>query len=252
MKRILSIAALLCAVSIAWGQNTKKMNSIKRSAQYIYAEATMETTKEAFEVANDLLLIQVKEYAASKKAFRDNDILVRNIQSQQDSLQIRRGPMVKVFLYVKKSDVLNVDNVVLVDNTSSGKNDEEAVTVNVKETPTATSANAPAEQDSAEGDTSLRLGTSWQQAVIDQLLSAGSYSEARSILARLKAEFKIKKTGPMETCGNPEEVFILVGKNSSVDTVLGPGGTSRTDFKSLRKTSDNYTGYDTYWFKFSK
>ena len=170
MKRILSIAALLCAVSIAWGQNTKKMNSIKRSAQYIYAEATMETTKEAFEVANDLLLIQVKEYAASKKAFRDNDILVRNIQSQQDSLQIRRGPMVKVFLYVKKSDVLNVDNVVLVDNTSSGKNDEEAVTVNVKETPTATSANAPAEQDSAEGDTSLRLGTSWQQAVIDQLL----------------------------------------------------------------------------------
>lgn len=161
MKRILSIAALLCAVSIAWGQNTKKMNSIKRSAQYIYAEATMETTKEAFEVANDLLLIQVKEYAASKKAFRDNDILVRNIQSQQDSLQIRRGPMVKVFLYVKKSDVLNVDNVVLVDNTSSGKNDEEAVTVNVKETPTATSANAPAEQDSAEGDTSLRLGTSW-------------------------------------------------------------------------------------------
>ena len=176
MKRILSIAALLCAVSIAWGHNTKKMNSIKRSAQYIYAEATMETTKEAFEVANDLLLIQVKEYAASKKAFRDNDILVRNIQSQQDSLQIRRGPMVKVFLYVKKSDVLNVDNVVLVDNTSSGKNDEEAVTVNVKETPTATSANAPAEQDSAEGDTSLRLGTSWQQAVIDQLLSAGSYS----------------------------------------------------------------------------
>lgn len=234
MKRILSIAALLCAVSIAWGQNTKKMNSIKRSAQYIYAEATMETTKEAFEVANDLLLIQVKEYAASKKAFRDNDILVRNIQSQQDSIQIRRGAMVKVFLYVKKSDVLNVDNVVLVDNTSSGKNDEEAVTVNVKETPTATSANAPAEQDSAEGDTSLRLGTSWQQAVIDQLLSAGSYSEARSILARLKAEFKIKKTGPMEACGNPEEVFILVGKNSSVVTVLGPGGTSRTDFKSLR------------------
>ena len=252
MKRILSIAALLCAVSIAWGQNTKKMNSIKRSAQYIYAEATMETTKEAFEVANDLLLIQVKEYAASKKAFRDNDILVRNIQSQQDSLQIRRGPMVKVFLYVKKSDVLNVDNVVLVDNTSSGKNDEEAVTVNVKETPTATSANAPAEQDSAEGDTSLRLGTSWQQAVIDQLLSAGSYSEARSILARLKAEFKIKKTGPREPCGNPEEVFILVGKNSSVVTVLGPGGTSRTDFKSLRKTSDNYNGYDKYWFKFSK
>lgn len=165
MKRILSIVILLCAVSIAWGQNTKKMNSIKRSAQYIYAEATMETAKEAFDVANDLLLIQVKEYAASKKAFRDNDILVRNIQSQQDSLQIHRGAMVKVFLYVKKSDVINVDNVVLVDNTSSGKNDEDAVTVNVKKTPTATSTGTPTEQDSAEGDTSLKLEAAWQQAV---------------------------------------------------------------------------------------
>lgn len=36
------------------------------------------------------------------------------------------------------------------------------------------------------------------------------------------------------------------------NAVLGPGGTSRTDFKSLRKTSDNYNGYDKYWFKFSK
>ncbi len=57
----------------------------------------METAAEAFDVANDLLLIQIREYAESKKAFRDKDILIRDIQEQRDSLQIHRGDMVKVF-----------------------------------------------------------------------------------------------------------------------------------------------------------
>ena len=101
-------------------------------------------------------------------------------------------------------------------------------------------------------DTSLILETQWQQNVVDQLLSAESYSKAKSILARSRTEFKIKKTGPMETCKNPAEVFLLIGKNSAVVTVLGPGSSSRTDFKTLSKTSDNYNGYDKVWFIFSK
>lgn len=71
MKRLFLIVAALSAVITSWGQNTKKMNSIKRSTQYLYAEATMENAAEAFDVANDLLLIQVKEYAESHKTFRD-------------------------------------------------------------------------------------------------------------------------------------------------------------------------------------
>jgi len=56
----------------------------------------------------------------------------------------------------------------------------------------------------------------------------------------------------MAACKNPEEVFLLIGKDSAVVTVLGPGSTSRTDFKSLSKTTDNYNGYDKVWFIFSK
>lgn len=257
MKRLLLIVAALSAVLTSWGQNTKKMNSIKRSTQYIYAEATMETAAEAFDVANDLLLIQIREYAESKKAFRDKDILIRDIQEQRDSLQIHRGDMVKVFLYVKKSNIINVDNATYMDNTSVEENNEyvlEATTTESNTTPVTTTDKQGTTKTETEtaADTSLRLESQWQQNVVDQLLSAGSYSNARSILARFKAEFKIKKTGPMETCKNPAEVFLLIGKNSAVVTVLGPGGTSRTDFKSLSKTSDNYNDYDKVWFIFSK
>lgn len=141
MKRLLLIVAALSAVLTSWGQNTKKMNSIKRSAQYIYAEATMETAAEAFDVANDLLLIQIREYAESKKAFRDKDILIRDIQEQRDSLQIHRGDMVKVFLYVKKSNIINVDNATYMDNTSVEENNEdvlEATTTESNTTPVTT------------------------------------------------------------------------------------------------------------------
>lgn len=262
MKRLLLIVAALSAVITSWGQNSKKMNSIKRSTQYIYAEATMENAEEAFDVANDLLLIQVKEYAESKKAFRDKDILIRDIQEQRDSLQIHRGDMVKVFLYVKKSNILNVDNATYMDNTSTEEENNENVleaTTAESNTTTVTTSDKQSTTETktkteikTEADTSLKLESQWQQNVVDQLLSAESYSNARSILARFKAEFKVKKTGPMETCKNPSEVFLLIGKNAAVVTVLGPGGTSRTDFKSLSKTSDDYNGYDKVWFIFSK
>lgn len=281
MRRLLFIVTMLTAVVPVWGQNTKKMNSIKRNPLYLYAEATMETASEAYEVANDLLLIEVKEYTDSKKSFRDKDVLIRDIQSQQDSLQIRRGEMVKVFLYVKKSNILDAENVTLVEkNSAAGKTEtpdtekaeipdtkktEKGTSTAVTETvakeepaavheaaPTSDPITVPAEREATVENPSLKLEAAWQQEVVDQLLSAASYSEARTVLSRLKAEFKIKKTGPMATCKHPEEVFLLIGKDSAVVTVLGPGSTSRTDFKSLSKTSDNYDGYDKVWFIFSK
>lgn len=269
MKRLLFMVTMLAVVVPAWGQNSKKMNSIKRNPQYLYAEATMETAADAYDVANDLLLIQIKEYTDSKKVFRNKDVLIRDIQGRQDSLQIRRGDMVKVFLYVKKSNILDVENVTLVENISTtgqkethdtletGKDAATAVTKTVSETdstsvPEPASVTVPGQSEATVGNPALKLGAAWQQEVVDQLLSCGSYSEARSILARLKAEFKIKKTGPIATCKNPAEAFLLIGKDSAVVTVLGPGDTSRTDFKSLGKTSDNYNGYDKVWFIFSK
>ncbi len=269
MKRLLFVVTMLTTVVPIWGQNSKKMNSIKRNPLYLYAEATMETAADAYDVANDLLLIQIKEYTNSNKVFRDKDVLIRDIQERQDSLQIRRGDMVKVFLYVKKSNILDVENVTLVENSSTVEKKEtsDAVEVVKDETTVVTktgsetnstsalepaSVTVPSQSESTGGNHSLRLEGAWQQEVVNQLLYSGSYSEARSILARLKAEFKIKKTGPMATCKNPAEVFLLIGKDSAVVTVLGPGSTSRTDFKSLSKTYDNYNGYDKVWFIFSK
>lgn len=251
-KTILILGIMAFALPMA-GQNTKKMNSIKRNSQYLYAEATMETAAEAYEVASDLLLIQIKEYASEKKNLKDKDFIIKNIQGQQDSLQIRRGDMVKVFLYVRKSDIQGVENVTLVENTEPGNKSPEKGELVIESN--MTPAN-PLLNNTSPGvvspDNSLKLEVQWQQAVIDNLLSAGSYSEARAILARLKTEFKIKKTGPMASVKDASEVYLLIGKNGKVETVLGPGAETRTDFRNLQRTSVSYDGYDKVWFTFSK
>lgn len=238
MRKLLIILTLLSIPVFLFGQNTTKMNSIKRSTDYIYAEATMENAEEAYEVATDLLLIQVREYVAESEVHTGRTIRFEDIRNFVDSLHISRGDMMKTFLYVKKSDIPGGEKLTL------------PVQDNVKVETVA--PKKPEIPHTSTSDATLKLEVSWQQDVIDRLLTAGSYSEARAVLSRLKSEFKIKKTGPMMECKNPAEVYLLVGKEGSLVTVLGPGEDSRTDFKSLTKTSDTYDGYDKVWFTFSK
>lgn len=260
MRKLLSSLLLLGICLAMSAQGTTKINSIKRNPLYLYAEATMETSAEAYEVASELLYVQAKEYAAGKKAFANKDILLRNIKTQQDSVQMRRGEMYKVFLYIKKSDVMDVDNVTLV---ASGENSAAAAAANSaaparEETPggipvVVLPEAKPAGTGSAKGDASLKLASAWQQALVDDLLAQPSLSAAKAKLGRYKAEYKVKNTGPLSTCRNLPAAFLLVGKNGQVLTVLGPGADERTDFKTLTRTKmDKYPDTDVIWFNLAK
>ena len=252
MRKLLSSLLLLGICLAMSAQGTTKINSIKRNPLYLYAEATMETSAEAYEVASELLYVQAKEYAAGKKAFANKDILLRNIKTQQDSVQMRRGEMYKVFLYIKKSDVMDVDNVTLVasgENSAAPAREETPGGIPVVVLPEA----KPAGTGSAKGDASLKLASAWQQALVDDLLAQPSLSAAKAKLGRYKAEYKVKNTGPLSTCRNLPAAFLLVGKNGQVLTVLGPGADERTDFKTLTRTKmDKYPDTDVIWFNLAK
>ena len=252
MKRILVLLlfAALASPVVVSAQGVKSANSIKRNSSYLYAEATMETAAEAYEVASELLYVQAKEYASGKKAFADKDILLRNIRSQQDSIQMRRGEMYKVFLYIRKSDVIDVENVTLV---SEDKEILTTAALTQPEEKRETVPSAGSREEPGQADASLKLSSLWQQALVDELLNESSFASAKAKLARYRAEFKVKNTGPISTCRNLPEAFLLVGKEGRVLTVLGPGETQRTDFRSLTETTlDKYSGTDIVWFNLAK
>ena len=102
-------------------------------------------------------------------------------------------------------------------------------------------------------DASLKLQVAWQQNVVDQLLGAESFPAAKALISRMKAEYKIKKTGPLATCKNPAECYMLVGKDGKVETVLGPGSSTRTDFRTLTSAPATLpANMDIIWFTFAK
>ena len=242
----------LCLISIvlvftAFGQNTKKMNSIKRSSLYLYAEATMATTEEAYETAKELLLIQVKEYVSNKKSYKDKDILIKDINQLNDSLQFRRGDMYKVFLFVKKSDITKADNAMMIEN------NPEPIVTEVHEDRNEVILQEEKPENNPERNEYLLLPVAWQQDVINQLLSAETFSKAKALLSRLKAEFKVKQTGPLASAKNIYDKFLLIGQNGYVVTVLGPEDNGRTDFANLVKTKlDRYQNAEIVWFTLSK
>ena len=157
--------------------------------------------------------------------------------------------MVKVFLYVKKSDIQTAENVTLLSGGGASK-PEEIVPGNVEKVEL---ERAPEENTSSAQNISLRLESAWQQNAVDQLLSAGSFAAAKAMLARMKAEYKIKNTGPLSSCRRPAESFMLVGKDGKVQTVLGPGADTRTDFRTLTSVPATLPDQaDIIWFTFAK
>lgn len=256
MKRLLLLSGFCALTFLASAQGSKSVNAIKRSSQYLYAEATMDTVQDAYEVAKELLIGNIKEYASEKKAFRDKDILVKDIASHCDSIQLRRGEMYKVFLYVKKDDIQGVkDNLTVIGETALAPAGLLQGPAEASETvePQDEGLDVNPENSTIAGDASLLLPGEWQQDVIDKLLEAPSYEKARALVNRFRAETKIKRAGPEETCKDRSACYWLVGYEGGVVTVLGPGTGERTDFKNLTKTTmEYYQGLDLYWFTLAK
>ena len=275
MKRIVILfLALMTALPSLEAQSVRQMNMIKRSSQYIYSEATMETSDEAYKMAYERLLAEVKNYAQSKKQLsEENNIAIRNISSKCESIEMQRGEMYKVFLYVKKSDIEDAANItILVSDENKEKenvvaiggewalqNDqthytrpvqkekEKAVTNPAAEAKVTTPAPKPA-------GTASKLPEAWKQNAIDQLLNAPSFAEARAMMSVMKREYKIKKYGRPAECTDWNAAFWLIGDaDGNVVTVLGPEEDGRTDFKNLVKTSlDDFSGNYAVWFTLSK
>lgn len=112
MKKIVLLFTLILVSSIAMGQSvSKQINNVKRSSDYLSAEATMETESTAYEVAEELLAKQVAEYARENNKLMDApNVIVKDVAGKAEKIKMNRGTMVRVFLYVKKSDVLAANN----------------------------------------------------------------------------------------------------------------------------------------------
>jgi len=150
-------------------------------------------------------------------------------------------------------DIQTAENATLLAAAAPEKPQEAPVPGNVEKVVLPEPEEKAPEAAPGKEDASLKLELAWQQNVVDQLIGATSFSSAKALLSRMKAEYKIKKTGPLSTCKNPAECFMLIGKDGKVETVLGPGSSTRTDFRTLTSAPATLPAHmDIIWFTFAK
>ena len=245
IRRILLLMQI-CLVSIlAMGQSdSKTINSIKRDNAYLYEEVTAKDAKEAYDSAYELLERRVKAYAKEEKNLRSaENIIIKDITQQ---IQMQRGDMTRVFLYVKKKDILPAEGEVIVIH-NENKKDENSQKEETAKVPEATIEGIP-----ASGDESLKLQVAWQQEVIDSLLKCKTIREAKAQLSRQKVEYRVKRYGSFSTCSDSSACFwITIDNQGNVVSIWGPGKEERTNFRTLTKETA-YIDNKAIWFTIAK
>ena len=216
------VAALMIS-AVAFAQNSeeakKTINSIKKNSQYIYAEATAATQQDAKDLAEEILYEEINSYVASKKKMRINPkIVINNRKELVSSLALPRGNMFRSFIYVKKSDVLAVENSEMIGNKTSNGETAAAATTPVVSTVTPVYADE-----------------------VKQVMACSTFDEVKNLMTKLKSEGKIRHFGGYASLEDPDPYYLAIyNRQYQIVAVLTPGP-NRTNTKTGEE--DKVTNY---------
>ena len=199
-------ACLIVAVTTAdeTDEAKKKINSIKKNNSYLYAEVTAATADEARSLAEEILYSEINEWAAGQKKLRNSPgLAVNNKQTLWTIMSLPRGNMFRSFIYVKKSDILPVDNSEVI-------------------------ANPAAEAGQAAGsETQPRLTSTVAPVVpeaVAELMKFADYKPMAERIMRMKAEGKVASYNYYAQLSNPEACYLAIySREGKLVAFLSPG-----------------------------
>lgn len=195
MKRVFLTYIFISLAMLTWGQaDTElkvKINSIKKSSEYVYAEVTQYDKKEAYDMAQDILYQRINEYLAKERKKRGTSTKFEsNKKYNIVDLAVSRGNMFRVFLYVKKEDLFSSEN--------------------------GYAQKIPSREP---------VANDVEPDVIDELLALNNFAAMKQRLAELKNEGKILSYKKYSELDNPEQYYLIVfDKQGKILAVLTQGG----------------------------
>lgn len=217
----LFVASLMSLqISADDAQIRKEINNIIRSNQYIFGEHTAATEKEAREIAEEILEANIKEWVATKKRFKESaNIVINNKKSLSTSLIVSRGSLIRVFLYVKKSDIIAGNNAEIVIQ------DQNIINSKVE----------PLEENTTNN-------TIYPEAVTI-IASYHDYKPMAEKIVQLKEQGKILHYGRYTSLENPESYYLAIYNTSGkVVAVLTPGEIRHNVATGETDRVTNYSG----------
>lgn len=237
-------------------EEKKKINQIKKSNQYLYAEVTTEDKQKAIDLADEALDVEINKYVANEKKFRNaTQYVARNTSSSWERITLKRGTnMYRAFVCVKKSDIFPADNVRSAKNPQTAKIDN--ITFNspggTVEAERATKSAQPAKAEPAKAQpikteqptapkvaSATAVSNSRYDQVVERLKKLTKSSDVGPLVQRLKTEGLISDYKTYRDIADPSEYLLIVyNREGFVEAILSDG----VDRKNLKTGSPDNVG----------
>lgn len=270
MKKILSFILLGSFGLLAMAQQTEaeikaRINKIKRSKSYLSAEATMKTEEEAKAVALELLVGEINDWVASKgKSDEVQQIVLQDINSNTQQLDMKRGIQSRVFVYVKKKDIVLIygeGQLVLNDEelqplsaiASQGSNEAQETPAETEEpaTQTPVAEKQPAAEEAAPDEQPATEPAAPQEELspLQCIQQTQTMTAMKPVFAKLKGEGRITygsyKGGELkENC-----YLLFYDRAGNIKAVVKKSGDTMTDTQNgAAVTLTSFSGMGAYWF----
>lgn len=230
--RIILVSLALSIFVSAFAQSpAAQVKEIQKDhVNFINAESTDPDEEEAYNNALRQMIDMARNFVSTNND--GADISDAAIESAIQKIVIPRGEFKRVFLYAKRSDLLN----------NSGTNESSVITSTVEQSLFETIEETPSEQDSSDNfegfvdSEEFEAGLSEEvvddvkksasipagvQELIDLLQNSRSLGEASRILEKYKNRGIVSDYGVAKQCRNSAVSYWVVENNGQI-TVLGP------------------------------
>lgn len=248
MKKILStISLLFIAVTMMAQTSMSEINRIKRDAEYLYGEATMNDKQAALQLAYELLETEIKNWAAAKNS-KITSVTASKIFEVADTIILSRRNMIRAFVYVSTKNLKAQKGKTLT--IEINKSEPITKTVVEKKEETVVQANPVTPATVIKEEPKKVVPTKPKNDALEKLLKLTSFYDLEKTIEPLRIEGKIKSYGKYATMKNPEECYLIIyDTDANIRAILGKGTDSRKNLRTGKDDTERaYKGCGAFWF----
>lgn len=232
MKRtvLIYIALLAVLMTLAMDSKLEDINAIKKSSEFLYAEATMPTTTGADSTARQMLHEEIIRWTTEELLEPMDSISALRLCEEADTMTTPRANMFRVFTYIRKNKVSPMFKI---------QEDEPSLL-----------------NDSTRKNLMRRFGTQKKidGRTLQEIMKARNFFELKEIMEPLKKKGQIIDYGKYATAKNPDECYLIVyDPAGNIKAWLDRGKDPRRNLKTQKPDAiSNYRGCGAIWFRLSE
>lgn len=248
MKKILStISLLFIAVTMMAQTSMSEINRIKRDAEYLYGEATMNDKQAALQLAYELLETEIKNWAAAKNS-KITSVTASKIFEVADTIILSRHNMIRAFVYVSIKNLKAQKGKTLTIEINKSEPITKLV-VEKKEEPVV-QANPVTPATVIKEEPKKVVPTQPKNDALEKILKLTSFYDLEKTIEPLRIEGKVKSYGKYATMKHPEECYLIIyDTDANIRAILGKGTDSRKNLCTGKDDTEKaYKGCGAFWF----